>query len=254
MLPLTKFLLITLFIACAGCAFGKPHAGANDTLPVLEPRQLTGFSSIRIQGPFDVYVTQGAAESIKLDAPAEITADIITEITGSELNVHNKHDKWWLWGEGNWLSEKSWWHYHRAAVYITAKDLNGIAVSGSGHIFLTNGITAAGTFKLTIRGSGKSEGKIDATAFTGSISGSGNITITGHADDSHIHISGSGSFNGDQFVTANSSVHVSGSGHADVNASNTVDAATSGSARVTYTGPATVINASRRGSGGITRR
>jgi len=48
-------------------------------------------------------------------------------------------------------------------------------------------------------------------------------------------------------------VHVSGSGKAQVNASDKVDAAVRGSGDVNYTGAAKIVNSSKSGSGVINR-
>ncbi len=248
-----KFLLTAIFFAISMCAFTQPQQAINDNTSVMTERPVSGFSSIRIQGPFDVYITQGTSESLKLDAPAEILNRMVTEVNGSVLNIHNKHDNWSA-GPKSWYSDKSWWHTHkRITIYVTAKLLNKVSVSGSGHIFFSNSI-AANDFKLMVRGSGQIDGAIVVKTLKGRISGSSHIKLSGKAENSTVRISGSGYFSARELFTLNSAVHVSGSGHADINANEKVDAVVRGSANVSYTGDAKMINASKSGSGVISRR
>ncbi len=252
MTRLTKLLSAAAFIIVSNGAFAQQGKTITDTTYTINNLGLQGFTGIRIQGPYDVYVTQGDGESVKMDAPAEILPRIITEVKAGVLNIQNKHDNWG-WGERSWWSERSWWHTHkRIAVYITAKNLDDISISGSAAIFFWDGITAS-SLNLSLSGSGKIEGKIDSKTVRANMSGSGRILLTGSAASSDVTISGSGNFSARGLVTANSSVHVSGSGHAEVNAGETVDASVHGSAHISYTGNAKVVNSSKSGSGAISR-
>ena len=175
---------------------------------------------------------------------------IITEVSGGVLKIHNKHDNWG-WGYNSWWSEKGMWHNHKKiAVYITVKDLNSIKVSGSGDVTLKEGITA-NSLKLMVRGSGNIEGKIDVKTLESRISGSGSVKLWGSAESSTVRIAGSGNFTARNLVTQNSAVRVSGSGHAEINANDKVDATVHGSADVSYTGTAKIINSAKSGSGEI---
>jgi hypothetical protein len=86
-----------------------------------------------------------------------------------------------------------------------------------------------------------------------SISGSGDMSISGTADNSTVSVVGSGDFAARDLKTVKTAVRVSGSGDARINASEQVDAAVHGSGDVSYTGGASVINKSKTGSGDIHR-
>jgi hypothetical protein len=252
MKSLSKLLLAAVLLAGSSYTFAKPHPTVKVSATDTVDRHLSGFSSVQIAGPFDVHITQGAAESVKLEAPSEVTDRIITEVSGGVLKIRNKHDNWG-WGYKSWWSDKSVWHNHKKiAVYITVKDLNSIKMSGSGDVILNGGITA-NSLKLMVRGSGSIEGKIDVKTLESRISGSGGMKLSGSAESSTVKVSGSGNFTARNLVTANSAVLVSGSGHAEINASDKVDAAVHGSAGVSYTGTAKIINSSKSGSGEIRR-
>jgi hypothetical protein len=130
--------------------------------------------------------------------------------------------------------------------------VKAITVSGSGSVIFEEGI-AGDALNLKLRGSGSIVGKVDVKTLESRISGSGEMKLSGNAGSSKVKVAGSGRFNGRSLVTAGSAVLVSGSGRAEVNASDKVDASVHGSGGVSYTGTAKVVNQSKSGSGEISR-
>lgn len=256
MLRITKtFLLAATLLITGTAAYAQSNNNADTSVFTSNTYALQGFTSLRLQGPFNVFINIGTTEEVKIDAPAEVMNDIIAEVNHGELNIHNKHDNWLKNAGRAWYSDKNWWNrdnHPRVSVYITAKSLEGISVSGSGKVIVNDPVTAKG-FDLTLHGSGKIETKINAASLHTVMSGSGNITVSGNAGSSSVRISGSGKFSGRDLVTENSTVHISGSGHADVNASDKVSASVSGSARVSYAGNPKNVSTSKSGSGAVSR-
>jgi len=218
----------------------------------LVDRHLSGFTRIKIAGPFVVHLKQGTEESVKIETPEDVKARITAEVVGSVLKIHNSHDNW-SQGVKSWYSDKGVWHNHKKiVVYITAKNLTGITVSGSGDVTFDEGITTA-ALKLRVRGSGHLEGKVEVTKLESGISGSGNIKLSGNAENSKVRVIGSGKFTGRNLVTLNSAAHVSGSGNAEVNATDEIDAVVHGSGVISYAGAVKTIKSSKSGSGEINR-
>jgi len=253
MTSITKIILTaTLFVAQARTyAQSQPlTVNANYT---ISDRQVSSFGSVKVQGPINIYIMQGSSEEMKLDAPADMLNELITEVDHGALKIHNKRDNWFRninFGRNN---NGNWWDHHpRITVYLTVKNIDAITVSGSGRVMFDNGL-AANKLDLKMRGSGYLQGMVDVKMLKGRISGSSHIKISGKAESSVVRISGSGDFSGQKLVTLNSSVHVSGSGHADVMANETLAAVVRGSAHVGYTGDAKITNISRSGSGGINK-
>jgi hypothetical protein len=240
-------------MAGTASVFAKPHLTvAADTSKIID-RNLSGFTSIKIAGPFDVHLVQGTVESVKFEKPDDIPLEkIITEVKGGILKIHNKYE--WGWSVNSWNSNNSVWGYNhkKIVVYITAKDLNLISISGSGDITFDGGFKANSLY-LRVRGSGSLQGKVEVKTLTSRISGSGNMKLSGSAESSKVKVVGSGNFTASNLVTVNSAAHVSGSGKAEVNASDKVDAAVRGSGDIRYTGTAKIVSKSKSGSGEINR-
>ncbi len=239
-------------IASASYSFAKSNPAVKaDTIESVD-EHLSGFSGIKIAGPFTVHLAQGPVESVKIDIPDDVKGRITAEVTGGILKIHNAHDNWG-WSYKSWYGDKSVWRNHKKiAVYITAKDLKFISISGSGDVSFNEGITAD-ALKLRVRGSGSMVGKVDVKTLESSLSGSGAMKLSGSAENSKVRVIGSGNFTSSSLVTVVSAVHVSGSGKAEINASDKVDTAIRGSGDVRYTGTAKTINSSKSGSGEISK-
>jgi hypothetical protein len=236
-----KLLVVTLLMASVGYTFAAAAKG-NDRR--IEDRHLSGFHEVSVSGSFDVFITQGTSESVKVEAPDEIINRIITEVDGGVLKIYNKQNFNW----NNWFGGS----HQKIAIYVVAKDLNNISLSGSGDVYFKEGIST-NSLKLSLVGSGDVTGKVSVKTLETRISGSGDIRLAGSADNCSVSIVGSGDYTARGLVTTNCSVRVAGSGDAQVNVSNSLNASVSGSGDVHYTGTAKQIMTSKSGSGDISR-
>src|SRR5476651_2016164 len=119
-------------------------AGINNAFADTQDRHLTGFHAISSSGPFDIYITQGSTESVKVEAPSDVINHIVTELKGDVLSIHDKNENF-SWG--NIFGHK------KIAVYVSVKDIHSIVVSGSGDVYFKEGITAP-KLELNVSGSG----------------------------------------------------------------------------------------------------
>ncbi|MCC8426543.1 head GIN domain-containing protein [Mucilaginibacter sp. UR6-11] len=215
---------------------------AAQTFADTEDRHLSGFHAVEVSGPFDVYITQGATESVKVEAPADVIKNILTDVKGGTLNIYTKqHFRW-----NNIFGNK------KMVVYVTIKDVDGIALTGSGDVFFKEGINA-NTLRLQVTGSGDLLGKVIVKSLISSITGSGDIKISGHADGQKVNVTGSGDYSARNLSSVNAVVSVSGSGDASVDVSGNLQANVVGSGDVHYSGNPKNISKSKSGSGDIER-
>jgi len=244
MKSLKKVLLAIILLTGVGHICTNANAAEKVIASEIVDRHLSGFHAVNVAGSFDVYIVQGAAESVKVDAPAEVMDHILTEVNDGELKIYNKNDKW-NWG--NW-----WGNHKKIVVYVSVKELSSINLSGSGDVFFKEGISSP-SLKLRVTGSGDMLGKVEAKTLESSISGSGDMKLSGRAENSSINVVGSGDFAARNLLTVSTAVSVTGSGDAEVNASDKVNAIVHGSGDVRYTGAARNVSSIKTGSGDITR-
>lgn len=215
-------------------AFGY-HANAAGPIKITksfneEERPVGSFKGVTTGGSLTVRITMGNKESLRLEGDQEAIANLTTEVNAGILTIKPK-TKWNDWSR----------RYNRAkvTVYITAKKISSLTMSGSGNIEVENAINSP-ELVATLSGSGGITASANVKTFTGTISGSGSIKLSGKADDSNLTLSGSGGFKGKDFTVNDLSAQISGSANVYITANKTIEAVISGSGNIRYSGNATV--------------
>lgn len=222
---------------------GLLFAGINSAFADTQDRHLSGFHALQISASFDVFITQGPTESVKVDAPSDVIDRIITEVKGDVLTIRTK-DGVFNWG--SWFNNS----HKKILIYVSVKDIHAIGISGSSDVSFKDGLRGD-KFDLKISGSGDVSGKLDVKTLQVSISGSGDIKLAGSAETSTVSLSGSGDYEGRDLTTTSTAIRISGSGDASVNASQKLDAHVSGSGDISYSGHPKQVSKSTSGSGDI---
>ena len=206
-----------------------------------EQRNVSGFKGISSSGSYNVKITMGNKESLRLEGDEDVIKEIETVVEDGVLKIKNKkhYDRTWRSSKG------------KVTIYITAKALNSITLSGSGDISV-DGLIKSTHLTNTLSGSGRISLSADTEEYIGSISGSGEIAVSGSADKANISVGGSGDFKGQSFKTSEAEINVSGSGNVSIGAEKSLDAVVSGSGDILYSGnPA--VSKKKSGSGNISR-
>ena len=205
-----------------------------------DERNVSGFKGISSSGSYDVRITMGNKESLRLEGDNDVIKGIETVVENGILKIRNRNRNNWSWGSRD-----------RVTIFITAKTLNSLTLSGSGDI-VVKGVVKASRLTNTLSGSGSITLSADADEYISTINGSGEITVRGRADKATIKIGGSGDFEGQDLKTSVADIKVSGSGDASIFVDKTLNAAVSGSGDITYDGNAKV-NKTKSGSGSISK-
>lgn len=241
MKALIKITFAALLVVIAGRSFAKPALEEAR----IDDRHLTGFHAVDVSGSFDVFITQGSSESVKVEAPDEVIDKIITEVTGDGvLKIYNKRNfNWndWFGGRGK-----------KIAIYVNIKDVDAVQLTGSGDVYFKDGLRSP-SLKIALTGSGDLGGRIETKSLECRLSGSGDIKLAGHAETSVVNVIGSGDYHGRDLATVNTTARVAGSGDAAVNVSDSLNASVSGSGDVKYSGSPKHLMTSKAGSGDIER-
>lgn len=209
--------------------------------PPQEDRQVAGFSAISSAGSFDVIITMGNKESLRMEGDESVMDEIETKVEDGTLKIRFKNNKnLWKWNNKG-----------KVTVYVNAKSLNGLSLSGSGDMQVKGAIKGE-KLDTRVSGSGNMVFTANVTDFNAAISGSGNMTANGSAGTSEIAVSGSGNFTGKNLKTDETNIRVSGSGNVSIYADKSLNAKVSGSGNVRYGGNAEV-SVSKSGSGSVSK-
>jgi hypothetical protein len=234
-----KFLLLLLSVSllAGSCRFitGKRVRGSGNVK--TEDRALTGFKGIESYGSFDLYVSNGATNAVKIEGEDNLLPYIETYIDGDILKIDTK--------DGYRLSPS-----RSLKVFVTAPDYRRIKSYGSGNIIGENKITGTGKLDLGVTGSADIKMEVDAPEIDADISGSGNIHLNGQTKHFSGTVSGSGNVRAYDLKAEETKVRIAGSGNADVYASVSLDVNVAGSGDVRYKGEGKV-NSNIAGSGNV---
>ena len=206
--------------------FGPGESGSGNV--ITETRKVSGFQTIEVNYPAEVFITQGKTESLKIEAEDNVLPGLKTTVTNGVLKIdyQSKNDR----------------HVNPTRlvkVTIVVKELGEINFSSAGELTL-DGLT---TDKLSVSLDGAGNLKLndlDTSNLNVDVSGAGNMTVSGTADDLELNISGFGSFDGGELHSKNADVAMSGAGSTTVWVDDNLNAEISGAGSVSYYGEATV--------------
>ncbi|MEM7037327.1 MAG: head GIN domain-containing protein [Bacteroidota bacterium] len=173
----------------------------------------------------DVALTQGEAQSIVVHGQQNII---------DKLKFDVKNGVWTIDVDGC-VNYKDNLRFE-----ITLPTLTDAHVTGSGDIWTTNHFTELTNVATSISGSGDMDLSFDANTVDTDITGSGNYDLTGTCATHDFKLSGSGNLDAYEFTTSTSAIKISGSGDAEISATDQLDARISGSGTISYKGNPTI--------------
>lgn len=236
-----KLVVLSLFVACVIAVkaqkFQNIRGNGNIT---TEDRSVGSFDRIHNSGSFDVFIKDGANMSVKVEAEENLQKYIDVSVQGGALVI--KGEKF-----TNFRSTKP------IKVYVTATSLKAIRNAGSGNITVENRLKGGDDFEIAMSGSGNGSVDVEASAVKASISGSGNLVLKGKTNSLDGKISGSGNIKGREMQSGITSIKISGSGNAEVVATEKLSTKISGSGEIKYWGDA-VVESKVSGSGHISKQ
>jgi Putative auto-transporter adhesin, head GIN domain len=203
-------LALLAVVLLAGCSVTRGSGQLSS-----ESRQVNGFSKVELTGAGELSIEQTGTESLTISAEANLLPMLTSNVSGDTLVLGTQTN-------AKIVPTKP------ITYTLTVKDLNGLAVSGSGNVTVT---------------------KLATTAFNTSISGSGTITVNGTAVDQNLEITGSGRYQAEELTSESAKINISGSGVASVRVTDELDVHISGSGTLTYTGDPKEVTQEISGSG-----
>jgi len=183
-----------------------------------QSRNVEPFTGIKLKNSANVYVMQGAVQSVKVEAEQSAITKITTTVKDGKLVISN---------DGSLSS------YNEIKILITVKELCSVSIEGSGNIKSKTLFTCK-DFTATVAGSGDIMMTIEAGHLDASVTGSGNVVLTGKATKTKVNVAGSGDVKLEQLTTSEASVSIAGSGNCHINATDNLESKITGSGNILY--------------------
>ena len=211
-----------------------------------QKRTVSGYHGVSVSGSIELFLSQGGEESVAIGADdPKILDKVITDVEDGILRIYleNKNKikiEWPL-------------NARRIRAYVSVKNIDYLSSAGSGTLHI-EGNLKADKLKISISGSGNVKGDLTVRDdLTVGLSGSADADLSGTAEKSDFHISGSGSIGTYDFATNFCKVSISGSGNVKATVNKELSAHISGSGNVFVKGDGLIRDYSSSGSGKFKR-
>jgi hypothetical protein len=227
-----------LYVTAAICSLALTNISTAQEQKRID---LDAFNELMIGGDFNVILTDEASGSLTLKGSKEAIEEVSVTLRNQKLRIEKKKSRYWMnFGKSS----------HRVTVEIPSTTLKGLYLSGSGN--LNGPIKADGQLKVVVSGSGSIESDLgDVQYINASVSGSGDLTLTGSCDTLTLQIAGSGNINADELRAKVVEAKIAGSGNGRLHVSDKLTASIAGSGNLTYSGNPDKVDQSVAGSGRI---
>lgn len=186
---------------------------------VTEARDVSGFSTVILQGAGDVNIDVTGSESLSITADANYLPYIETVVEGDTLYIRT-------------IREVIFTDVTQLDFNITAANLDAVELQGAGDFNIQNLDTASWQVKLP---------------------GAGRITVAGQTGEQSVELLGAGSYEAEDLESQVATIVSSGAGSAVVRVSDELNVTINGLGSVEYIGSPTV-NQEINGVGNVTQR
>ena len=233
----TLFLLSAFFLVLSSCSnfLGKRIRGNGKI--TTESRTASAFTGVKVSGAIDLYVSNGAATAIRVDADENLMKYIVVENDGDMLEVRTK----------NGVNLKP---SRAIRVYISAPAFTSLEASGASDIYSESKILSQGSLRIELSGASDAKLELNAPKVDVDVSGACSVTLKGETRDFTVEGTGSTDIKCYELMAENTKVDISGAGNAQVYASVKLDVDVSGAADVKYKGNA-VVSQQISGAGSV---
>lgn len=212
---------------------------------------LPEFRGIYVNSSYTVYLKQTNKQEVKVEALADIlqATEIKVEDGILMINIERKPE----------AANKSLWAKiddikinPTMKVYVSVKNIGTLQVNGGGKIISENSI-ASDDLMISLTGNGSMDLDIKGKKITTEISGSGMIALKGYATSNKITLSGTGSLNAFNCEVEYADIRIGGSGSAEINVSENLEASVMGSGSIKHKGNTKKVTRKVYGSGSVDR-
>ncbi|MEO7307713.1 MAG: head GIN domain-containing protein [Ferruginibacter sp.] len=236
-----KKIILVLVVMC----FAIASRAQNDIVvdPNASARSLNGsFSSIKISGGIDLYLSQSDNIAIAVSAASEnFKEGIKTEIADGTLRIFYKGDKSWKRKD------------RKLRVYVSFKELKKIDASGACDITVAGSLALA-DLEILMSGACDFTGMVKLNTLSLNLSGASDVRISGTANTVDIMSSGASDVKGYDLVTDNCNANVSGASDINITVNTQLNAIASGASNVYFKGSGLIKEMNSSGSSNISRK
>ena len=202
---------------------------------VRKSLSVDAFHGIHLEGSMDVVLTQGATQSVEVEAQQNLIELVETKVSNGI---------WEITTSDGFTTNKNF------IIHITVPVIDEVTVDGSGDV-TSKGTFSSDAMSLAVAGSGNVTLAFNSKKADVSIAGSGDMVLSGTCADLHVAVAGSGDVDARALKAADATVDIAGSGDVTLDASQSLEASVAGSGDVNYKGHPASVKRNVMGSGEV---
>jgi hypothetical protein len=212
----TRTIITALVLAGILLAAQSVALYAQDKEIIRQERDLPDFTGIDVGGAFDVFLSQGAEQSVIVETESKNLDKIFTRVEGDILKV----------------SSKSIRNARHLDLYITIKDLDLLFISGAADL-KGQGPMVTGKLKINCSGASDLDLEIKATQVEITASGASDVNLKGTTNTLNVKASGASSVDCAGLGAMEVKADASGASSIHIEGSNAIATKTSGAGSIT---------------------
>ncbi|WP_066830390.1 head GIN domain-containing protein [Rufibacter ruber] len=186
-----------------------------------QTRSVGSFTGLAVSGGFEIVLTQGATESLKLEADENILPLIETEVENGVLTIRTK---------ANRVRNAK-----KLKAYVTVQNLKSLELAGGIKLTSTNTITGS-ALRMEMAGGINVEMALQVKELQADVAGGTSVTLSGRADKVDLDMAGASSLKAADLKTNYFSIDAAGVSHAEVNVAKELNVDGAGIVSVDYKG------------------
>lgn len=204
-----------------------------------QTRSAHGFHGIEVAGGIDLYLSQGAEESVAVSAATpDYRERIRTEVANGILKIYFDRGVRWLSG----------WGDRKLKAYVSVRSIDKLSASGGSDVLVDRELTVSGLV-MTLSGGADFRGQVNARDLSISASGGSDVYISGRAEKLSLEANGGSDVHGFDMTSGDCNVQASGGSDVKITATRNITGSVSGGSDLYYHGNATSTVSKSGGSG-----
>jgi len=202
--------------------------------------KLTSFSEVKFEGSAQWVLIPSDREKLIIESKSADVFDYIDIDQNGSLLIISATDK----------NKNITKLFKSVTIKVYFKSLKSVSLSGTGSVKCNEKFNAS-KLTATLRGSGNMYLDVQCSEFIGNMYGTGELNVSGTANESIVRVEGVGGFDGYEFIASDMDVTVSGVGGAKIHATDRLTATLNGVGSIRYKGEPNTKNLNVNGVGNI---
>ena len=238
-------LLICVILVCLFIA------GATAQKTITTTRQASGFNAVSVSSGVDLYITQGAKESVKVEADEDFQKYVITKVENGTLEIFIEKDHNIGISISNFFKKGSLTNKLRA--YVTLPELTKLNASGGSDVY-SEGSWKVNALKMVATGGSDIKFELQGAILETNATGGSDLTLKGKINSLTTNASGGSDVRAGDLQADKAIVTASGGSDVTVNVTSQLDAKANGGSDIYYRGNPVKISKDTSGGSDITRK